>query len=246
MRWRRGASWVRVRRRPRPRMTRIGVARSRRGERIGVPKRFALGDPGRRPASEPRFRTERLGKQEATELQAARCWARGKVLGPDLGPTGTRGLNDLQAPLNAATGHRPGPRSAATKEEERASQGRPAARTFSATGSALVSSSLAGRETETDGRISGLGALGSHAPPWATALTKGPGNELVLTVQWFGCTDPGGMRHRAPGTEVRRGGGLGDWNNVRKQLRPMLFFFFFTLCLELAPHRLRRGPLSGC
>ena len=46
-----------------------------------------------------------------------------------------------------------------------------------------------------------------------------------------------------PGTEVRRAGGLGDWNNLRKQLLRMLFFF--TLSLELAPRRLRRDPLSG-
>ena len=29
-----------------------------------------------------------------------------------------------------------------------------------------------------------------------------------------------------PGTEVRRAGGLGDWNNLRKQLLRMLFFFY--------------------
>ena len=45
MRWRRGASRARVRGRPGPRMTRVGVARGRRGGRIKVPKRFALGDP---------------------------------------------------------------------------------------------------------------------------------------------------------------------------------------------------------
>lgn len=44
---------------------------------------------------------------------------------PDLGPAEPRGLNDLQAPLNATAGRQAcwGPRSAATKEEERVWRG---------------------------------------------------------------------------------------------------------------------------
>lgn len=121
MPWIRDAPWVRGRRRLEPSKTRVRPPTAPdthppqawlpRGERQAGWRswRVSFGGPGRRLASEQWFRTNPKEGRELPSSGQRNAGGRGKLRYPDLGPQGTLGLNDLQAPLSSKAGGRPGP-----------------------------------------------------------------------------------------------------------------------------------------
>lgn len=128
MPWNRGGTRIWVHRHLGPRKTRIrGTQSAARCEEVGRPDfpsvSLSQAQDGGWPRNNGIGPTPKGGRKPQTSRWLS-AGDRVKFLGPDLGPQGTQGLNDLQAPLNAGLG----PQSAATIVEETASQGRPESR----------------------------------------------------------------------------------------------------------------------
>lgn len=128
MPWNRGGTRIRVHRLLGPQKTRIwGIQSAARREEVGRPEFPSLSLSQAQNGGFPRNNglgpTPKGGRKPQTSMRLS-AGSRVKFLGPDLGPQGTQGLNDLQAPLNAGLR----PQSAATIVEETASQGGPESR----------------------------------------------------------------------------------------------------------------------